>query len=158
MNNKTSPFNNEVESGLRVLFILNEIFPEPLSIEKIIYLDYFTVHSADIDKTQRSIHPPVPYRFGEFYVRRNITQNGINLFLNKNLINIHYSKEGIKYKASEYSSPFIDSLDESYSLKIKDKVSWVIKSFSKHSVNELKKITQERLEYINNEYNLEILN
>ncbi|CAA0151960.1 ABC-three component system middle component 2 [Tenacibaculum maritimum] len=158
MKNKTSPFNNEVESGLRVLFILNEIFPEPLSIEKIIYLDYFTVHSADIDKAQRSIHPPVPYRFGEFYVRRNITQNGINLFLNKNLINIHYSKEGIEYKASEYSSPFIDSLDESYSLKIKDKVSWVIKSFSKHSVKELKKMTQEKLEYLNNGYNLEILN
>ncbi|WP_075343155.1 ABC-three component system middle component 2 [Tenacibaculum agarivorans] len=158
MKNKTSPFNNEIESGLRVLFLLNEIFPEPLSIEKIIYLDYFTIHSADVDETQKSIHPPVPYRFGEFYVRRNITQNGINLFLSKNLIDTFYSRDGIQYKASENSTPFLDNLSESYSLQIKNKVTWVVNTFSKYNLEELKTIAKEKLEFINNEYNLEILN
>lgn len=106
MNSKIHPFNNEVESGLRTLFILNEAYPINIDLEKIIYLDYLTIHSGDVDKTKRSLHPPVPYRIGELLVRRGFVKKGIGLFIEKNLIDIKYSTKGIEYCASEYALPF----------------------------------------------------
>ncbi|WP_299835070.1 ABC-three component system middle component 2 [uncultured Tenacibaculum sp.] len=157
MMNKTHPFNNEVESGLRTLFILNEAYPVSLDLEKIIHLDYLTVHSGDIDKTQRSIHPAVPYRTGELYVRRNFIKGGISLFVEKNLISVNYSPDGIEYYASEYSSPFVESLGEKYSLRLKERASWAVKGYLDYSIEELKKIIKMRFDSINDEFNLEIL-
>lgn len=152
-----NPFNNSVEAGLRILTILNEAFPKSFDLQNLIYLDYLTIHSADIDKTMKSLHPAVPYRSGEIMVRSSIIENGLNLFVTKNLIEKLYNSNGIEYKATENAMPFLESLEEMYSVNLQEKANWAIGKFSKHTKQELKKIMTPKLSEIDNEFNIEIL-
>ena len=152
-----NPFNNSVEAGLRILTILNEAFPKSFDLQNLVYLDYLTIHSADIDKTMQSLHPAVPYRSGEIMVRSSIIEKGLNLFIKKKLIEKQYNLKGIEYKATENAMPFLESLEETYSTKLQEKANWAVGKYSKHSKKELKNIMTPRLSEINNEFNIEIL-
>jgi len=152
-----NPFNNSVESGLRILTILNEAFPKSFDLQNLVYLDYLTIHSADIDKTTQSLHPAVPYRSGEVLVRSAIIEKGINLFIAKNLIEKLFNSNGLEYKATENAMPFLESLEEAYSVNLQEKASWAIGKFLKHSKQDLKNIMTPKLFEIDNEFNIEIL-
>lgn len=152
-----NPFNNSVESGLRILTILNEAFPKSFDLQNLVYLDYLTIHSADIDKTMQSLHPAVPYRSGEVLVRSAIIEKGINLFIAKNLIEKLFNSNGLEYKATENAMPFLESLEEAYSINLQEKASWAIGKFLKHSKQDLKNIMTPKLFEIDNEFNIEIL-
>lgn len=152
-----NPFNNSVESGLRILTILNEAFPKSFDLQNLVYLDYLTIHSADFDKTTQSLHPAVPYRSGEIMVRSSIIEKGINLFIAKNLIEKLFNSNGIEYKATENAMPFLESLEETYSINLQEKASWAIGKFLKYSKQDLKKLMTPKLSEIDNEFNIEIL-
>jgi hypothetical protein len=152
-----NPFNNSVEAGLRILTILNEAFPKYFDLQNLVYLDYLTIHSADIDRTAKSLHPAVPYRSGEIMVRGSIIENGLNLFVTKNLIEKQYNINGIEYKATENAMPFLESLEEIYSIELQNRAKWAIDKFSKHTKQELKNIVTPKLSEIDNEFNIEIL-
>ena len=152
-----NPFNNSVEAGLRILTILNEAFPKSFDLQNLVYLDYLTIHSADIDKTAESLHTAVPYRSGEIMVRGSIIENGLNLFIAKNLIEKQFNINGIEYKATENAMPFLESLEEIYSIELQNRAKWAIDRFSKHTKEELKNIMTPKLSEIDNEFNIEIL-
>lgn len=152
-----NPFNNSVEAGLRILTILNEAFPKSFDLQNLVYLDYLTIHSADIDKTSKSLHPAVPYRSGEIMVRSSIIEKGLNLFVAKNLIEKQFNINGIEYKATENAMPFLESLEEIYSIELQNRAKWAIDKFSKHTKQELKNIMTPKLSEIDNEFNIEIL-
>lgn len=159
MENKknVNPFNNSVESGLRILIILNEAFPKSFDLQNLVYLDYLTVHSADIDKTTESLHPAVPYRSGEIMVRSTIIEKGLNLFITKDLIEKQYNFNGIEYKATENAMPFLESLEEMYSINLQEKACWAISRFSENTKQELKNIITPKLSEVDDEFNIEIL-
>jgi len=152
-----NPFNNSVEAGLRILTILNEAFPKSYDLQNLVYLDYLTIHSADVDKTTQSLHPAVPYRSGEIMVRSSIIEKGLDLFIAKKLIEKQYNINGIEYRATETAMPFLESLEETYSTKLQEKANWAVSKYSKHTKQELKNIMTPRLSEINNDFNIEIL-
>ncbi|TRX34978.1 threonine transporter [Flavobacterium sp. ZT3R18] len=152
-----NPFNNSVESGLRILTILNEAFPKSFDLQNLVYLDYLTIHSGDIDKTTNSLHPAVPYRSGEIMIRSSIIEKGLNLFISKKLIEKLYNQNGIEYKATENAMPFLESLEENYSINLQENASWTVNNFSNHTKQELKTIMTPKLTKIDNEFNIEIL-
>lgn len=154
---RVPPFNNNVETGLRILCILNECFPKSFDVSKIVYLDYLTVHSADLDNSIQSLHTPVPYRNGEILIRKSIIENGLKLFIERGLIEIVYDSTGIQYKASEYSTPFLESLEEEYISILIQKAKWVNSNFSDLSLEKIKEVLNPKLEDVNNEFNIEIL-
>jgi len=126
MNNKEiHPFNNNIETGLRVLSILNATFPKSYDLQTLVYLDYLTVHSGDISNGINSLHPPVPNRKGEMFVRREIIYSSLELYISKGLINKLYLESGIEYIASENSTTFLESLNEDYLIQMQKKSSWV---------------------------------
>lgn len=152
-----NPFNNSVESGLRILTILNEAFPKSFDIQNLVFLDYLTIHSGDIDKKVISLHPAVPYRSGEIMIRSSIIENGLNLFMAKNLIEKLYNKNGIEYRATENAMPFLESLEEKYSVDLQQNASWAVKNFSSYTKEELKDLLSPKLSSIDNDFNIEIL-
>lgn len=156
--NIVHPFNNSIETGLRVLAILDASFPKAIDINKLVYLDYIVVHSGDIDSTVPSLHPPVPYRSGEIQVRRSIIETGLELFISKGLIIKRYSNQGILYEASENSTPFLELLGESYSLKLLKRANWLAKNYVSLSDEQLKSLLLEKLSNQKDEFNFEILN
>ncbi|MGB5818767.1 MAG: ABC-three component system middle component 2 [Saonia sp.] len=156
-NVKAIPFNNNVETGLRILCILNESYPRSIDLQKLVYLDYMTVHSADIDKSVESLHTAVPYRNGELLVRSSIIQKGINLFISKGLIDRVFNKTGIEYLASEYSTPYLEMLEEEYLLNLINRANWVAANFSDLPKKLLKEILFSKMQAVRNEYNIELL-
>lgn len=142
-NREIHPFNNSIETGLRVLSILNATFPKSYDLQTIVYLDYLTVHSGDVSNGINSLHPPAPNRKGEMFVRREIIYSSLELYISKGLINKVYLDRGIEYVASENSTTFLESLTEDYLIELQTKSIWVN--------NFIDKIEQERLvEYMLN--------
>lgn len=129
MMNKECVFNNPIETGLRSLIILSASYPKSLDLQQLIYYDYLTVHTGDIEGGPDSIHPPVPNRTGELLVRRKIIEKGLELYVNKKFIEKIFTQNGIEYQLSDNSNMFLDMLDEEYTISLRDKANWVINKF-----------------------------
>lgn len=151
------PFNNHVETGLRMLTLLTAGHPMAFDIDHLVYFDYMIVHSGDIDPAAPSLHPAVPNRSGEILVRRNLLVLGLELFMQKGLIARYYNQNGIQYGATEYATPFLDALDEDYTALLSSNAEWVISNFGKYSTAELQTLLSRRLSNIRSEFNLEII-
>ena len=154
---KIHPFNNKVETALRMLCILNEAFPSSFDTQHLIYLDYLSVHSGDIRSEIESLHPPVPDRIGEIFVRRAIIEEGLTLLLSYNLIERVYSLEGIKYQASEIATPFLEAHTSSYYYKLVEKVRWVVNNYSQLTIGGIELLLKENIESFKNKFDLQIL-
>lgn len=79
------PFNNSIETGLRTLCILSAMFPHSYDLETLVCMDYLCVHTGDFDQEMESLHPENPHRAGELFVRRNVIEEGIALFISRGL-------------------------------------------------------------------------
>lgn len=148
-------FNNNIETGLRILCILNQNYPKTFDLQTLLYLDYFAVHSGDISDI-KSLHAPVPYRTGELLVKRSLIKDAIELFCIRNLISVSYTPSGLEYFASELSSPFIESLQEEYTIELIKRINWLTDNINLEKEN-LQSLFESKIESVNREFNLGIL-
>jgi len=124
--NKTIfPFNNVVETGFRTLCILTSLHPKLFDIETLVCLDYLCVHSGDFEPGISSLHPANPNRQGELFVRRNIIEEGMEIFIQKKLLVRAYQPTGIEYMATELAASFLDTVSASYSLALIERSDWL---------------------------------
>lgn len=121
---KKSPFNNEIEYGLRTIIILQASYPLAFDIDELSTLDYLVVHSGDFNENLPSLHAPTPNRKNEVFIRRSLINTGVELFAKRNLLTPTYQNNGIHYKLTEQAGPFIDSLEESYTQKVISRALW----------------------------------
>ncbi len=144
--NKIYLFNNNIETGLRALIILHSAYPQAIDIQRIMYYDYLTIHSGDVENGPPSIHPAIPNRSGEILVRRKIIEEGINSFVKRGLIEKVFSKDGIDFCASDNASIFLDILEEEYTTLLKHRASWVVENFSQFSNKKLNTYMKNNLD------------
>jgi hypothetical protein len=136
MSKRIKVFNNELEMGLRIMIILEAIYPKSFDIETINYYDYFILHTKDIGGDE-SLHADVPNRYGELSVKRELIRNSTKLLLSRGLIDVEYSERGIEYKASESTSPFLVNLEEEYTVRLKKNTNWVYAKFKTYNFDDL---------------------
>ncbi|QOU31009.1 threonine transporter [Vibrio coralliilyticus] len=142
---KSNVFNSPIETGLRSLILLEAGYPKSFDIERIVFYDYLLVHSGDIKDGPKSIHPNTPHRSGELLVRRPVIEKGLDLMISRGLLTKEYSESGFEYKATELSTPFLDTLDAGYTKKIIGVASWVIESFDDESNEEIRSLIRNNL-------------
>ncbi len=140
--NKVYPFNNNIETGLRTLCLLNAFFPKSYDLESLVCLDYICVHSGDFEPQVESLHPPNPSRSGEIFIRRSIIENGLNMLIQKGLVNKLYLTSGIEYSATEFSSAFLDSMTSVYSLELISRAEWVNGRYGGYTREEIESIVK----------------
>lgn len=140
--NKIKLFNNEIEMGLRILIILENIYPKSFDVEMINYFDYFSLHTKDIGG-EDDIHPELPNRFGELSVKRDLIHSSLKLLISKGLVEINYTDNGIEYLASELTSPFLDNLSEEYTKRLSNNVKWVCERFKDSTYENIKQFVSE---------------
>ncbi|RSD20623.1 ABC-three component system middle component 2 [Mesobacillus subterraneus] len=145
-------FNSPLEIGLRVLVFLSTIAPNSVDIQRLIYFDYLTIHSGDIENGPESLHAATPHRTGEIIVRRNMLQEGINLMASKGLIDIVFNSEGITYKANEISPNFLGYFDSTYYIQLKENAKWVINKFASYSNDDLNRYIKKHLDVWGGEF------
>ena len=129
-------FNNPVESALRSLVLLVEAYPATLDLQRLVYLDYLLVHSADADGPP-SLHPPTPQRDGEVAVRRGLIEQGLHLLLVRGLAERRATLDGFEYAASETAGSLAASLDADYSKALIARAQWVTSAFAQYDLASL---------------------
>lgn len=139
-------FNNDLESGLRTLFLLAAHEGQQLDLQRLVFLDYLLVHSGDVTDGPPSLHAPVPYRSAEWLVRRNTIASGLDLLFAKDLLAKSFdSQEGIRFSATDISRRFLDIFASEYADRLKTRAEWVANEFGDYSDQKLQNFMISKL-------------
>jgi len=133
----TSALNGPLEVGVRVLAVLTAAFPTRLDLNRLVLLDYGLLHSADLGGPQ-SLHPPLPMRTGEFGVKRERIQEGLEVLVRADLAHMEPSATGIHFWASERANGFVRLLETEYARGLSERAGWVVDHFDDISDAELR--------------------
>ena len=122
-------FNTPLECGLRLLFLLNACYPKRADLQRLISYDYLIVHSGDVGDGPASLHPAVPFRGSEWFVKRDLVRNSLDLMFARELPDKRLNKDGIYYAGSKLTEAFIKLLVSPYASDLKLRASWVAERF-----------------------------
>ncbi|WP_370550329.1 ABC-three component system middle component 2 [Hymenobacter sp. BT559] len=145
------PFNHPVEVGIRLLYILNVFHPRSFDIKHLLYMDYLLVHSADAGGPS-SLHAAMPYRTGEWLVRRKILEAGLALMFSKELLSKHLSNDGITFSASPLTKHFLKHLKSEYALGLYTRAEWLKLKFDNMNSNQINEFMKLNLTSWGNEF------
>lgn len=130
-------FNTPLEIGLRMLYVLNAFKSIELDVNTLVIFDYFLLNSNDFPQGPKSIHPSIPHRSTQMIIKPPILKEGLNLMISKELIDISFTDDGIKYKANELTGKFIDLMDNSYSKQLLEISIWIKNQFGNYDFRKL---------------------
>lgn len=119
-------YNGPVEFGLRSALLMIASYPLALDLQRLVILDYFMVHSADIEGGPESLHAPSPMRAGELSIRRGFVHQGLQLLASRGLVTTEVGSDGIKYLATDLTSLFVGSLRGDFFSKLKSRARWAV--------------------------------
>ncbi len=153
----TNVFNSPLEIGFRILFILQGIFPKEIDLNRLVIYDYFLLNSADFPNGPKSLHPPIPHRSSQIIIKPLIIKEAIALMRSKELIEIIFSVEGIKYKANDLTSKFIELQESEYSNKLVELSNWISLQFGEYDDEKLKILVENNIPNWGNEFIYESL-
>ncbi len=153
----TSIFNSPLESGLRLLYILNELYPKYCDLQRLIYYDYILVHSSDVPNGPKSIHPSIPHRTSEILVKRELVKKGLTLMNSKQLIKPVFENSGISYSATELTKPFLDYNQARYAVALKSVSKWLIDKFASFDDEKLSLYIKNNMDVWGGEFSKESL-
>ena len=142
---RPSPFNSTLETGVRTLAVLVACYPKAHDLGRLVQYDYLTVHSADADGPP-SLHPPLPLRSGELLVRRGLIESGLRLMMSRSLVRRELSAEGLLYGAEDAAGAFLDNMQSSYIVELRNRADWVADVFDKVSAHDLDAVVKRVFE------------
>lgn len=147
MTNRIHPalFNSPLETGIRSLVILVAAHPVAFDLERLVEMDYLSVHSGDVNGPE-SLHPALPMRAGELLVRRGLIEKGLLLMISRCLIQRIPTENGFNYVAGEAAAPFLASLTSIYFQQLRSRAQWVVKQFMDMTTSEIRQITHRLFE------------
>lgn len=98
-------YNTPVEIAARLLIIINELRSENADQEKLMYLDYLSLHTGDVGG-EISVHAPIPNRGVQVYSKSELIKSSLTLLLSKELIDFISSEDGFVYSKNELTEAF----------------------------------------------------
>jgi|TARA_B110000908_G_C10109637_1_gene382423 hypothetical protein len=138
-------FNSPLEIGFRILYILNGIYPIQIDINRLVIYDYFLLNSGDFPNGPKSLHPPIPHRSSQIIIKPLLIKDAIILMQSKELLDVIFSEEGIKYKSNELTKRFIELQENEYSKKLFEISSWINNQFSILSEDKLNVLVKNNI-------------
>ena len=127
------PFNTPIESGLRLLFALDEAKGEAFDLQRLVSYDYLLVHSGDVEGGPASLHPAVPFRGGELLVKRELVLAGLDAMFAKELLEKKFESTGICYRATALTGAFLKLLVSAYASSLRERATWVVSRFATYT-------------------------
>lgn len=138
-------FNSPLEIGFRTLFILNGISPLEVDFNRLVIYDYFLLNSSDFPNGPKSLHPPIPHRSAQIIIKPLILKDALVLMKSKELIDIVFSPDGIKYKANQLTKAFIDLQENEYSKKLIESSNWINTQFGNYTDEQLNTLVENNI-------------
>jgi hypothetical protein len=111
------------------------------------WLDHLVIHTADLegDDVPESLHPDLPNRAGELFVRRRLLEHSLRLMQQVHLVNVIDTADGICFVASEDAPSFLDLLQSPYNVELKRRASWMAKRFADMTTMEIKALIETKV-------------
>jgi len=150
---KTELFNSDVEVGMRVLLIINNVNGS-IDLDRLLVYDYLCLHTFDF-KGPKSLHPPIPNRNIELVIKRERINRALKLLIVKELIKVKPLKNGIYYSKNDLTSSFLDYVKAPYKFEYEARVKWVMDNFSSFSDTKLKLFVEKNIGKWINEFSTE---
>lgn len=113
----TKVFNTVFEVSLRVLCILN-IVETPISLERILCLDFFSIYGKDFDLCNFNLHGNSNYKYAEMASRRFLIKKGLQNLVLQRYIDVTFNSSGVFYAISLKGKNFQQKMNNNYSLKL----------------------------------------
>jgi hypothetical protein len=136
-------FNGPLEAGIRAVALLGAAYPKAFDLQRLTALDYLLVRTNDLEGGPESLHPPTPLRSPDAEVRRRIVHQGLVLMMSRDLVEQEPQEAGLMYAAGENAAAFLDALQSSYLLKLKDRANWLIGHFIDYTDAEFSAIIRQ---------------
>lgn len=136
-------FNAIVDVSLRTLIVLAALSPRPRDIQELVNFDYLLVHSGDVPGGPDSLHPALPHRTSELFVRRGIIRRALEVLEARRLAHRHLSMDGISFTSSELTDPFLKHLHSPYAARAQVVAIWLRARFGSMSRSELETFMNE---------------
>ena len=121
-----------------MLFVLHATSPAASDLQRLISYDYLLVHSGDVDKETRSLHPAVPFRGAELLIKRDLLRHALDLMFARELVDKRLSRVGVTYAASPLTAAFIGLLKSDYSTGLRLRAAWLAGRFGAMADPELR--------------------
>lgn len=123
-------FNSPLETGIRALVLLEALHPRSCDLTELTWFDHLVVHTSDLDglagdKAPPSLHPDLPGRVGELFVRRTLVERSLRLMHQVHLVDIAHDDGGIQFRASEDAPSFLGMLQAPYTVELKRRAGWL---------------------------------
>lgn len=137
-NKKIQYLNSPLEIALRVLFIMVKNKEKEFDVQELAYYDYVVTRLNDFDKNYDSIHKDSPYKYGEILAKNKIIKKSIAILLKKDLVEIMFTKKGVKYKVNPYSENIVKMFSSTYSQKLLNNIENAMKYLESINIDEFK--------------------
>jgi ABC-three component (ABC-3C) system Middle Component 2 len=137
-------FNSPLETGVRAVVVLDAVFPRSLDVGHLTWCDHLVVHTADIGGPA-SLHPDIPQRTGELLVRRRLVEAGVSLMRRLHMIDAEVGETGIRFRASEESSAFVEALRSEYARDLRQRAEWLAEYLQARSDDQLAALISDRI-------------
>lgn len=128
-------FNTPLEAGLRAVVLLDAFAPEAFDLTALSLLDYYAVHTGDLDiegvrtssdaDQPSSIHPPVASRRGEYFVRRHLIEEGLEIMERAFLLDRVADENGLSYRARDVTAAMVDLMESEYNSQLRRAARWL---------------------------------
>lgn len=138
-------FNSALEAGIRAVTLLEAIRPLALDLSELVILDHVVVHSGDLAGPP-SLHPAVPGRKGELLVRRQLIEESLVLMRRFHLVTVCESDDGLAYRATDEAAGYVELLESSYSVRLRDCAFWISRQIEQRGKAEFLADVRSRLD------------
>ena len=132
---KPDLFNTPLEAGLRAVVLLDAFAPDAFDLTALSLLDYYAVNTGDLDiegvttsagaDQPSSIHPPVASRRGEYFVRRRLIEEGLEIMERAFLLDRVANEHGLSYRARDVTAAMVDLMESEYNSQLRRAAHWL---------------------------------
>lgn len=128
-------FNGPLEAGVRAVAVLGAAFPRCFDVQRLTAFDYLLVRTSQLGGPD-DLHPATPIRTPATEVRRKVVQDALHLMMTRDLVQRLVQADGIRYRAGEAASMFLDSLRTPYLTGLKDRAGWLVHHLADYTDSE----------------------
>ena len=150
-----SAIGSTFEISLRILLMLNELFPMKLDEQQIGAIDFISVYAADFGLLDENLHGYGSYRYSEFPARKQMVASALKNLILDGYARLHPTSTGYRYSILETGKTVCDKLTSSYAKEYILAIQSVVSRFDKVNaasmLKEINRLTIQSLQEVGHE-------
>lgn len=126
----SSVFNSPFETGLRIILILNYVYPESCSIEKLTAYDFITLYGSDFGISPDNLQNDNLFRYSELTTKRENIKKSLRSFTAEGYVAVRSTVSGFSYIITKVGQDFCKELNNGYATTYSNYLSEAVSKYS----------------------------